>query len=195
MSLKCGIVGLPNVGKSTLFNALTQTASAQAANYPFCTIEPNIGKVNVPDERLEKLAKVAGSAQIIPAQIEFVDIAGLVRGASKGEGLGNFVWLKRLPDFARYNIGGPQWNNGQRYLNALQAIDNLVDGAIASSHRYDIIGKWINLTGQGFCVAPFKSFADCKSTTRPGKGIEYLMKKPSSFASGCRIENNKNATV
>ena len=89
MSLKCGIVGLPNVGKSTLFNALTQTASAQAANYPFCTIEPNIGKVNVPDERLEKLAKVAGSAQIIPAQIEFVDIAGLVRGASKGEGLGN----------------------------------------------------------------------------------------------------------
>jgi hypothetical protein len=116
-------------------------------------------------------------------------------GLPKGEGLGNFVWLKRLPDFARYNIGGPQWNNGQRYLNALQAIDNLVDGAIASSHRYDIIGKWINLTGQGFCVAPFKSFADCKSTTRPGKGIEYLMKKPSSFASGCRIENNKNATV
>lgn len=89
MSLKCGIVGLPNVGKSTLFNALTQTASAQAANYPFCTIEPNIGKVNVPDERLEKLAKIAGSAQIIPIQIEFVDIAGLVRGASKGEGLGN----------------------------------------------------------------------------------------------------------
>jgi len=89
MSLKCGIVGLPNVGKSTLFNALTQTASAQAANYPFCTIEPNIGKVNVPDERLEKLAKIAGSAQIIPTQIEFVDIAGLVRGASKGEGLGN----------------------------------------------------------------------------------------------------------
>ncbi len=89
MSLQCGIVGLPNVGKSTLFNALTQTAAAQAANYPFCTIEPNIGKVNVPDERLEKLTKVAGSALIIPAQIEFVDIAGLVRGASKGEGLGN----------------------------------------------------------------------------------------------------------
>lgn len=89
MALKCGIVGLPNVGKSTLFNALTQTASAQAANYPFCTIEPNIGKVNVPDVRLENLAKIAGSAQIIPNQIEFVDIAGLVRGASKGEGLGN----------------------------------------------------------------------------------------------------------
>ncbi len=89
MSLQCGIVGLPNVGKSTLFNALTQTASAQAANYPFCTIEPNIGKVNVPDFRLEQLTKVAGSALIIPAQIEFVDIAGLVRGASTGEGLGN----------------------------------------------------------------------------------------------------------
>ncbi len=89
MSLKCGIVGLPNVGKSTLFNALTQTISAEAANYPFCTIEPNLGKVNVPDDRLDKLAKIAGSAQIIPSQIEFVDIAGLVKGASKGEGLGN----------------------------------------------------------------------------------------------------------
>ncbi len=80
---------MPNVGKSTLFNALTQTAAAQAANYPFCTIEPNIGKVNVPDSRLESLTKIAGSALIIPAQIEFVDIAGLVRGASTGEGLGN----------------------------------------------------------------------------------------------------------
>ena len=89
MSLKCGIVGLPNVGKSTLFNALTQTAAAQAANYPFCTIEPNVGDVAVPDPRLETLAKIAGSAEIIPTRITFVDIAGLVRGASKGEGLGN----------------------------------------------------------------------------------------------------------
>jgi ribosome-binding ATPase len=89
MGFKCGIVGLPNVGKSTLFNALTQTAAAQAANYPFCTIEPNVGDVAVPDERLDKLSAIAGSAQIIPTRLTFVDIAGLVRGASKGEGLGN----------------------------------------------------------------------------------------------------------
>jgi len=89
MGFKCGIVGLPNVGKSTLFNALTETAAAQAANYPFCTIEPNVGEVAVPDPRLEKLAAIAKSAQIIPTRLTFVDIAGLVRGASKGEGLGN----------------------------------------------------------------------------------------------------------
>mgnify|MGYP001012159457 CR=1 FL=1 len=89
MALKVAIVGLPNVGKSTLFNALTQTASAQAANYPFCTIEPNTGDVAVPEPRLEELARVAGSKEIIPSRINFVDIAGLVRGASKGEGLGN----------------------------------------------------------------------------------------------------------
>ena len=89
MGFKCGIVGLPNVGKSTLFNALTQTAAAQAANYPFCTIEPNVGEIAVPDPRLEKLAVLAKSAEIVPTRISFVDIAGLVRGASKGEGLGN----------------------------------------------------------------------------------------------------------
>jgi hypothetical protein len=89
MGFKCGIVGLPNVGKSTLFNALTQTAAAQAANYPFCTIEPNVGEIAVPDPRLDALAPLAKSEQIIPTRITFVDIAGLVRGASKGEGLGN----------------------------------------------------------------------------------------------------------
>ncbi len=89
MGFNCGIVGLPNVGKSTLFNALTATAAAQAANYPFCTIEPNVGRVSVPDERMEKLAAIAGSAKLIPTQLEFVDIAGLVRGAARGEGLGN----------------------------------------------------------------------------------------------------------
>lgn len=89
MSFNCGIVGLPNVGKSTLFNALTSTSAAESANYPFCTIEPNIGRVCVPDNRLELLAKTAGSQKIIPAQLEFVDIAGIVKGASSGEGLGN----------------------------------------------------------------------------------------------------------
>jgi len=89
MGFKCGIVGLPNVGKSTLFNALTETAAAQAANYPFCTIEPNVGEVAVPDARLERLAALAKSDAIVPTRLSFVDIAGLVRGASKGEGLGN----------------------------------------------------------------------------------------------------------
>jgi GTP-binding protein YchF len=89
MGFNCGIVGLPNVGKSTLFNALTQTAAAQAANYPFCTIEPNVGRVGVPDPRLDNLARIAKSAKAVPTSLEFVDIAGLVRGASKGEGLGN----------------------------------------------------------------------------------------------------------
>src|SRR5215475_1966643 len=89
MGFNCGIVGLPNVGKSTLFNALTATVAAQAANYPFCTIEPNVGRVAVPDPRLEVLAKIGKSAKIVPTSLEFVDIAGLVRGASKGEGLGN----------------------------------------------------------------------------------------------------------
>lgn len=89
MSLKIGIIGLPNVGKSTLFNALTRTKNADAANYPFCTIDPNIGIVEVPDERLNNLAKISNSAKVIPAVVEFVDIAGLVKGASEGEGLGN----------------------------------------------------------------------------------------------------------
>ncbi len=98
MGFKCGIVGLPNVGKSTLFNALTQTAAAQAENYPFCTIEPNVGDVAVPDPRLDKIAAIARSATIVPTRLTFVDIAGLVRGASKGEGLGN-QFLGHIPRF------------------------------------------------------------------------------------------------
>jgi GTP-binding protein YchF len=89
MGFSCGIVGLPNVGKSTLFNALTATQAAEAANYPFCTIEPNVGRVAVPDERLAVCARLGKSAKIVPTQLEFVDIAGLVRGASQGQGLGN----------------------------------------------------------------------------------------------------------
>ena len=103
MGFKCGIVGLPNVGKSTLFNALTETAAAAAANYPFCTIEPNVGEVPVPDPRLDALAKVAKSAEVIPTRLTFVDIAGLVRGASKGEGLGNqFLAVIREVDAIAY---------------------------------------------------------------------------------------------
>jgi ribosome-binding ATPase len=103
MGFKCGIVGLPNVGKSTLFNALTETAAAAAANYPFCTIEPNIGEVPVPDPRLDALAQIAKSAEIIPTRLTFVDIAGLVRGASKGEGLGNqFLAVIREVDAVAY---------------------------------------------------------------------------------------------
>src|SRR5687767_13691353 len=89
MGFNCGIVGLPNVGRSTLFNALTSTAAAAAANYPFCTIEPNTGRVPVPDDRLQVIAEIAKSERIVPTQLEIIDIAGLVRGASRGEGLGN----------------------------------------------------------------------------------------------------------
>ena len=103
MGFKCGIVGLPNVGKSTLFNALTRTAAAQAANYPFCTIEPNVGEVAVPEPRLEKLAQIAHSKEVVPARLTFVDIAGLVKGASKGEGLGNqFLATIREVDAVAY---------------------------------------------------------------------------------------------
>lgn len=103
MGFQCGIVGLPNVGKSTLFNALTKTAAAQAANYPFCTIEPNIGDVAVPEHRMKPLAEIAGSAEILPARMQFVDIAGLVKGASKGEGLGNqFLATIREVDAVAY---------------------------------------------------------------------------------------------
>src|SRR5271165_5838724 len=105
MGFSCGIVGLPNVGKSTLFNALTATAAAEAANYPFCTIEPNVGRVAVPDERLEVSARLAKSAKIVPTQLEFVDIAGLVRGAAHGEGLGNqFLGHVREVD-AKFELG------------------------------------------------------------------------------------------
>ena len=125
MGFKCGIVGLPNVGKSTLFNALTQTAAAEAANYPFCTIEPNVGEVGVPDPRLDKLAAIAGSKQIIPTRLTFVDIAGLVRGACKGEGLGNqFLAHSREVDAVAYVL---RWFEDDDITHVEGRIDPLAD--------------------------------------------------------------------
>ncbi len=131
MALKVAIVGLPNVGKSTLFNALTQTAAAQAANYPFCTIEPNTGDVAVPEPRLDALAKIAGSKEIIPARITFVDIAGLVRGASKGEGLGN-QFLANIRDCTPW----PSWPAASRTTTSPTSRAASTRSAISRSSRW-----------------------------------------------------------
>ena len=131
MGFKCGIVGLPNVGKSTLFNALLSCAQAEAANYPFCTIEPNVGRVQVPDDRIPKLATIAGSATQIPTQLEFVDIAGLVRGASKGEGLGNkFLSHIREVDAILYVL---RCFEGGDILHVEGAVDPLRDAEIVET--------------------------------------------------------------
>ena len=154
MGFNCGIVGLPNVGKSTLFNALTETAAAEAANYPFCTIEPNTGRVAVPDPRLDALAALAKSQNIIPTQLEFIDIAGLVRGASKGEGLGNqFLSNIREVDAIAHDAGF-RTNRGSRVphssgqrrgdleikgLNVAGTSDLIIDVAIVHDFRFSFI--------------------------------------------------------
>ena len=131
MGFRCGIVGLPNVGKSTLFNALLSTMQAEAANYPFCTIEPNVGRVEVPDPRLEKLAAIAGSAKQLPTQLEFVDVAGLVRGASKGEGLGNkFLSHIREVDAILYVL---RCFEGGDVVHVEGGVDPLRDAAIVET--------------------------------------------------------------
>ncbi len=131
MGFKCGIVGLPNVGKSTLFNALTKTGAAQAANFPFCTIEPNIGEVNVPDERLQKIGIIANSKEIIPTRLNFVDIAGLVKGASKGEGLGNqFLANIRETDAIAYVL---RCFENEDIVHVSGEIDPLIDAQIVES--------------------------------------------------------------
>src|SRR3954449_10503925 len=131
MGLKIGIVGLPNVGKSTLFNALTRTAAAQAANFPFCTIEPNVGEVSVPDARLDKLAAVGKSINILPARMSFVDIAGLVKGASKGEGLGNqFLANIRECDAIAYVIRCFEDDN---VIHVANKVDPLADAEVVET--------------------------------------------------------------
>ena len=145
MSLKCGIVGLPNVGKSTLFNALTNS-KIDAENYPFCTIEPNLGIVEVPDDRLEQLAKMVKPEKIIPANVEFVDIAGLVKGASKGEGLGN-TFLSHIREtqtiiqvvrcFEDKNI------TVARSPELIQSLTNIIDNAVIFAKKKIIMTKQI----------------------------------------------------
>ncbi|SMQ71980.1 hypothetical protein SAMN06295905_1970 [Devosia lucknowensis] len=131
MGFKMGIVGLPNVGKSTLFNALTRTAAAQAANFPFCTIEPNVGEVSVPDPRLEKLASIGKSAQILPARMSFVDIAGLVKGASQGEGLGNqFLANIRETDAIAYVLRCFEDSN---VIHVSNRVDPLADAEVVET--------------------------------------------------------------
>ena len=131
MGFKMGIVGLPNVGKSTLFNALTRTAAAQAANFPFCTIEPNVGEVSVPDPRLEKLATIGKSAQILPARMSFVDIAGLVKGASQGEGLGNqFLANIRETDAIAYVLRCFEDSN---VIHVSNKVDPLADAEVVET--------------------------------------------------------------
>ena len=131
MGFKMGIVGLPNVGKSTLFNALTRTAAAQAANFPFCTIEPNVGEVSVPDPRLEKLAAIGKSAQVLPARMSFVDIAGLVKGASQGEGLGNqFLANIRETDAIAYVLRCFEDSN---VIHVSNKVDPLADAEVVET--------------------------------------------------------------
>ena len=131
MGFKMGIVGLPNVGKSTLFNALTRTAAAQAANFPFCTIEPNVGEVSVPDPRLEKLAAIGKSVNILPARMSFVDIAGLVKGASQGEGLGNqFLANIRETDAIAYVLRCFEDSN---VIHVSDKVDPLADAEVVET--------------------------------------------------------------
>ena len=199
MGFNCGIVGLPNVGKSTLFNALTSTAAAEAANYPFCTIEPNTGRVSVPDTRLEKIAALANSSKIIPTQLEFVDIAGLVKGASKGEGLGNqFLANIRETDaiihvlrcFEDENITHVDGN--VQPLRDLESLERRILSAEKKARSGDkeikadllVMNKVLDTLQQGI---PSRKILEWDSTEFPRyKMLNLLSAKPLLFA--CNVE-------
>ena len=216
MGFKCGIVGLPNVGKSTLFNALTQTAVAEAANYPFCTIEPNVGEVGVPDPRLDKLAAIATSKEIIPTRLTFVDIAGLVRGASKGEGLGNkFLSHIREVDAVAYVL---RCFIDEDITHVENRIDPLADADVVETELMladlESLEKRINATEkkakQGDkdakvlftvmekCLIPLREGKPARTAEFPAdelpafKSLQLLTSKPVVYV--CNVEESSAAT-
>jgi len=210
MGFTCGIVGLPNVGKSTLFNALTETAAAEAANYPFCTIEPNVGRVSVPDDRLEKLAVLGKSALVLPTQLEFADIAGLVRGASKGEGLGNqFLAKIREVDaivhvlrcFEDGNIthvdgkidpvADAETVNTELLLADLESIEKRADNAAKRAQSGDKDARALSAVLQKVLAAlregrPARTVQIDKEEAKIFAGLQLLTAKPVLYA--CNVE-------
>ena len=210
MGFKCGIVGLPNVGKSTLFNALTRTAAAQAANFPFCTIEPNIGEVSVPDERLEVIARIANSKEMIPARLNFVDIAGLVKGASKGEGLGNqflaniretdaIAYVLRCfenPDIVHVNakidpVADAQIVETELMLADLESLEKRIGslekrlrgGDKEAKMTLDLIERTIKVLEQGL---PARKVERTDEEEKPFKELQLLTSKPVLYV--CNVD-------
>ncbi len=216
MGFNCGIVGLPNVGKSTLFNALTETAAAAAANYPFCTIEPNIGRVPVPDPRLDVLARIAGSKAILPTQLEIKDIAGLVKGASKGEGLGNkFLGAIREVDAILHVLrcfedadvvhveGGvdpvrdAELIETELLLADLDSLERQKDGLVKRARgqdkdaraRLDLLAKILPPLEQGTSARRLELSAEDRELLR---GFNLLTAKPLLFV--CNVDEGSAAT-
>jgi len=200
MGFRCGIVGLPNVGKSTLFNSLTRTAAAQAANYPFCTIEPNVGEVPVPDDRLGTLARLAKSKQVIPTRLTFVDIAGLVRGASKGEGLGNqFLANIREVDAIAHVL---RCFEDDDITHVEGRIDPVADAETVETElmladlesierRLQSIGRRVR-GGDKEAVIQERLLRQAQSALEAGRGLQLLTSKPVLYV--CNVEEDAAAT-